>query len=642
MHDAFSESNGTGNDIAPADGYEFVNGVQFSPMLEVVSAVDSVSSVVDAPVLGRTSEVVPQTALSDRRTSTLESDMSELRYSSMLELLQRRNYRSEWWKSKLIGDSNPLSALLGKDIKHRIVTNMCDFRTPDPNSDKTMTLRRLAATGSWDWDSFYSSQNIDTHRLQYLRSLGCFNMPKADRMGYLLDIYFSRVHPILPILDKGELLSKIYGIGEPPPLVLLQAMFLAASRYATPDDNEQPKKLREECDKLHTRLRALIDLDLPSNRSAVLRASLIASFHWEGREGVNSAIDSLSLAVRIGQEMGLHRRQADTRQMKDGQNDMTRRIWWCLYAFDRFNAAQEGTPLLINERDCNIDELQESDLVGEDLITRQTTLFNISLSQIIEKAIRELYGPDASQPLSLITARDILLSQLDNLARRINENLCTGDANDLGIQRFWCDILKVHLLATQILVLRPFILVIDPRTNIYPSRDECRTKAAAIISSLSHMRQQDLLRYSWPFTVYALVNALLIIWYDVSSPLSALQSSGSQQKARQQLIAVSELLEAMGHTWWAAAAKHKLSEALLRIADTLAPRQEHLASSLNIAQVDWQDNVVGDLASSYGFSSSNDELSPNGFASSVDDTAFWESIGLHFENDVAGNIFSIF
>ena len=39
------------------------------------------------------------------------------------------------------------------------------------------------------------------------------------------------------------------------------------------------------------------------------------------------------------------------------------RIWWCAYTLDRLCAAQEGTPFLINEGDCDVELLTEDDIM---------------------------------------------------------------------------------------------------------------------------------------------------------------------------------------------------------------------------------------------------------------------------------------
>jgi hypothetical protein len=163
------------------------------------------------------------------------------------------------------------------------------------------------------------------------------------------------------------------------------------------------------------------------------------------------------------------------------------------------------------------------------------------------------------------------------------------------------------------------------------------------MSNLRELQAQDLLKYSWPFTVYAIVNALLIFWYDVSSPAGI--SKLAQQNARHNFTTIIELLKTMGSTWWAAAAKHKLSEALLRIADRILARRQD--SSTDLGQE--PSNVQNGLTHSHSQNQSISDILPTpitlntfGDLDAFDDAAFWDSIGLDFEADVASNVFSIF
>lgn len=170
-----------------------------------------------------------------------------------------------------------------------------------------------------------------------------------------------------------------------------------------------------------------------------------------------------------------------------------------------------------------------------------------------------------------------------------------------------------------------------------------------------------MLRYSWPFTVYAVVNCLLIFWYDVSSPMSTDQTT--TQTSRKEYLDVVNLLRVMGHTWWAAAAKHKLALALAQAAvafhsqgreNTSAKTMNELPSSSNAAPVsgatnksifspDCGLNPVSLLPSANGLHmnvSVCDEQNIDIF-SGYDGIEYWSSLGLDFDMDVAANIFSI-
>lgn len=338
---------------------------------------------------------------------------------------------------KLISGTNPLSALLGKDLKHTIVTNSCSFRTPDPSPDaiKKPPWKGRPSIHNCDWEQLYRDRRVSEPRLQYLRATGCFQLPPAARCAELLDTFFTYIHPMLPVIDRKDFLLSYYGSDETPPLIVLHAVFLAASRYMPGDGlaSNSASEIRSLCDELHAKVRALMDIDISHERLAAIQASLIASLHWEGREGLNSAIDSLSLAVRGCQEMGLHRKTEtlhSTVPINKGLHSVHRRIWWSVYMLDRFCAAQEGTPFLINKEDCDVEFLTENDLTDESYITVRATFINLSIAALIDNAVRCLYAPgrDNNTLFSTqgVTLRQRLILQVEELENNIHDTLISG------------------------------------------------------------------------------------------------------------------------------------------------------------------------------------------------------------------------
>jgi hypothetical protein len=167
------------------------------------------------------------------------------------------------------------------------------------------------------------------------------------------------------------------------------------------------------------------------------------------------------------------------------------------------------------------------------------------------------------------------------------------------------------------------------------------------------------MRYSWPFTVYAVVNCLLIFWYDVSSPATAEQST--LQTAHRAYLDVVNLLCVMGHTWWAAAAKHKLALALAQAAmvfhsqgrpTTMTKRAQQVPSSSNISPIsivtanptssaEYDVHSRSFLPSASGPHMNWDTTDEGDIFSGYNSIEYWSSLGLDFDMDVAANIFSI-
>ncbi|KAF2161430.1 hypothetical protein M409DRAFT_28161 [Zasmidium cellare ATCC 36951] len=557
--------------------------------------------------------------------------------------------------SKLIGDTNPLSALLRRELKHKIITNLCSFRAPDPSDSQRLSICRLPTGSGWDWKTHYTSIDLSPAKLQYLDALGCFRSPRPSHSGQLLDVYFTHVHPYLPVIDRAEFLSRFFGHGEPPPLVRILAVFLAAARYCDKSFDEtlvskdEGDDVRSICDILYHRLRALVDVDVGSQRLAVLQASILASLHWEGREGVNSSLDALAISVRIAQEMGLHRR--DEVCVSNPTTRLQKRMWWSIFAMDRMNAAMEGTSFLINELDCDVPPLVAEDFVDDEAV-RDAALLNCDLALIINDSVRWLYSPSVR--------RDTIFTRAGEMQRdHITRQLAQLDERALLLDPYseQCIIFRTHINAVRILVHRPFLLhretsmcQISGGLACYTSREHCRAWATETVGALQSLQFTGHKCCTWPFTVYAIVNVLLIFWYDLSSP----QTGSETAATRRSFEMIVHLLHDIGETWWAAAAKHKLAEALLHIADRLHEKQK--TKGVNIeGEAMIYDRSAREQPNSQDIATMPslpftlpENLSSSGtiYEGGVDNldeaSQFWAALGLDFETDLAQGIYSVY
>lgn len=199
-------------------------------------------------------------------------------------------------------------------------------------------------------------------------------------------------------------------------------------------------------------------------------------------------------------------------------------------------------------------------------------------------------------------------------------------------------LISYSLDSAHILILRPFLLVYDPATSSYPNRAITHNVALSIITILKTLQSKALLHYAWPFSVYGLVSAMLILWYDLSSPASNYGDAyehASYFDRRAQFKTVVELLYDLGSTWWAAAAKNKLGEALLQTADRV-----HMAEVGGNGVWTQQQSLSGAGVGQYELETQ--ERIGLGQWNVEQDMEFWTGLGLDFESDVAGNIFSIY
>lgn len=158
------------------------------------------------------------------------------------------------------------------------------------------------------------------------------------------------------------------------------------------------------------------------------------------------------------------------------------------------------------------------------------------------------------------------------------------------------------------------------------------------------------MQHTWPFTVYAVVNALLITWYDFSAP----PSERVFFEARDSFVSLIGVLRSMGQTWWAAAAKHKLAEALLKIGDRLRERRRTSLSATATESQELRPPLVTPTSEARPVNNLGSHMSSTDEASGLEtaanqsgndflrnDADFWDMLGLDFDNDLADGIFSI-
>lgn len=210
-----------------------------------------------------------------------------------------------------------------------------------------------------------------------------------------------------------------------------------------------------------------------------------------------------------------------------------------------------------------------------------------------------------------------------------------------------------HISANAIgtLINRPFQLLREPANGLadeavnmqYSSRIQCHRYATNTISLLCDLAEHGSLQYSWPFTVYATVNSLLICWHAMTTPQYLPDQEGQSREANfTNFLKLIDLLRDMGLTWWAAAAKHKLAEALWRAAFAISVEQGHTIE-LDSGASSW------DLEPGFATPSpstaevettTHSSGEPTSQSSDLPDN-LWSSIDLDFEADVLKNIFGI-
>ncbi|KAI8139346.1 fungal-specific transcription factor domain-containing protein [Fennellomyces sp. T-0311] len=181
----------------------------------------------------------------------------------------------------------------------------------------------------------------------------------------LLRIYFMNVHPLLPVVDKAEFLRQYRDQADTYPSAdLLNAMFGAAARFVEAESRRQKHTnaypdLQCEAPKdwhlqFFDQAHAILTINPPKASISIVQATVIIHNTSGNVTSAKSEGWLISgIAIRMAQYMALNR-NCDDWDIPDNEKETRKRLWWCLYISDRFQAANMGRPICIYDEDNDV------------------------------------------------------------------------------------------------------------------------------------------------------------------------------------------------------------------------------------------------------------------------------------------------
>ncbi|GAA6051669.1 hypothetical protein JCM3770_001221 [Rhodotorula araucariae] len=269
----------------------------------------------------------------------------------------------------------------------------------------------------------------------------------------LLNYFFTTHSNHFPIVAKADFL----GSERPTPL-----LFNAICAVSALSHHVAPSILRTIKATIRSHLR---DEDMLDNSTIPnIQALLIYAFSMELEKGTaaSKTWNILGLAVRMAQDLGLHRKLGSERkeQSEADHTELRRRVWGgCLIA-DRWISAIYGQPMMIDLADCDtmlpsvFDIRPNLEFDSE----RRPYLFNsalISLSILLGRILKAVYSPTGIMLLSEKDAKS-LVNDLAAWVSGLPEELrFQGPEKSTPEQGF------LHLLyiPVRFLITRPFMRI---------------------------------------------------------------------------------------------------------------------------------------------------------------------------------------
>ncbi|KAK0775771.1 hypothetical protein LTR91_024636 [Friedmanniomyces endolithicus] len=322
-------------------------------------------------------------AQSTDRPSTATTASNGDTQAGTLTALQQQSPAQPGGGKKFISDLIAASTLLNRareDERGRLLPNDDIGIWIDKLEYDELIKRRDDAAGGED----RSMHSKATTRQNGTRPADIDHPPRDQRphsavLGPLIDVYFTKIHPILPLVDEVEFRAQQAEGEVPEPLV--HALCLVAAKdtkaWIHLKIQASPSTLppREFCSRLHASVTGALRAPCQYDKVTLIRILALASMHSEGPDGAEESSMLLSQAMHHAQTMAIHLGQSNG---PSHVNLAMKRLFWSLWVLDRTNSVINGRPVVMSDADIAIEPFapQESGFPAFEAWLRITELLN--------------------------------------------------------------------------------------------------------------------------------------------------------------------------------------------------------------------------------------------------------------------------
>lgn len=252
-----------------------------------------------------------------------------------------------------------------------------------------------------------SSVNVNSNLMRYLESENALVLPSIIEQRRLVGLYFRYLYPFYPVVSR--MVEKDFG---DQPLILLNAIFLAATRF---DETIPREEVRKRLSVLYKRCK-LLEL-VETNKVVLIQAYILLSTHEEGMEGVTSSKEYVAKACNLCGElaitdMGFTKETPEfafPKGSKKYPRNLLKRLLWTTFCCDRHVSATSGREMIFNELDFYVEPLKESDFDSNENSQQDYLLFHswYQLALLIERIQCALYRPPPTRSTDSLLQKDL-------------------------------------------------------------------------------------------------------------------------------------------------------------------------------------------------------------------------------------------
>lgn len=177
----------------------------------------------------------------------------------------------------------------------------------------------------------------------------------------------------MPIIERTRFQKQYNDPSEPPPLLLLQSMFLASARIS--DHPEIASARTDITDALFTSAKILFDMRHENDRTTLVQSALLLAWHVENSDTVSgNAYHWIGQATRIAFGLGMHRDLGPNSQttMPASDKHMYRKLWWAIIQAETFLSLDYGRPSMIRLEDFDQPPVTKLDFTNSEGVTDES------------------------------------------------------------------------------------------------------------------------------------------------------------------------------------------------------------------------------------------------------------------------------
>ncbi|KAJ7069921.1 fungal-specific transcription factor domain-containing protein [Mycena amicta] len=355
-----------------------------------------------------------------------------------------------------------------------------------------------------------------------------FVYPEPDLLYSLLHLYFSCVHPTLPLLHRPSFERSVSeGMHHRDPQFgsLLLSVMAVASRFS-----DDPRVFVDGHSTLSSGWRFISQVPVVRKwfepNIHEVQFYFLMTLYSIGTSRPQAAWIYLGNGIRFLQQRGEHRRKRDL-QDTDKEKETWSRAFWSFVCLDRMVCAYIGRPAGLHVEDYDADPLLQVDDEYWDTGFNQPPdrpaysafmIRYVQLCEILGDAMRKLYGSKKSKTLQGWNGRDWeqrAVAQLDSEMNKIFDSLpphLHWDPDNSPRDAFYDQafVLNVTYYFTQIVVHRPYIQKLSALAA--PSLSICASAARSILHAAdSWIKRQQRLPMQFVISPIFVASVILIM-----------------------------------------------------------------------------------------------------------------------------------